>query len=106
MGYWGRGCTQKCQCNGRGNCSPFTGICDCHPGYMGTACDQRKYSYWGGVVHINASVMVEGTVVHLLASVTAIQDTWVQHVTNVSIAIGVVGVHRNVSVMIEVTVVY
>ena len=49
--------------------------------------------------------MVEGTVVHLLASVTVIQDTWEHHVTNVSIAIGVVGVDRNASVMVEGNVV-
>ena len=73
---------------------------------MGTACDQRKYCYLGHGCTQNVNVMVEGTVVHLLASVTVIQDTWEQHVTNVSIAIGVVGVHRNVSVMVEGTVIH
>ena len=38
-GYWGRNCSQICQCNNRGSCDPVNGKCDCDAGYRGETCE-------------------------------------------------------------------
>ncbi|GBN79521.1 hypothetical protein AVEN_122750-1 [Araneus ventricosus] len=38
-GSWGKDCENKCECSNNGYCSPFSGVCNCDPGFTGKYCE-------------------------------------------------------------------
>lgn len=43
---FGNNCSQLCQCSGdHEQCHPVTGNCSCLPGYYGTSCELREYTF-------------------------------------------------------------
>lgn len=40
LGYFGKDCSQVCQCRNGGDCDHISGLCTCRTGFMGRLCEQ------------------------------------------------------------------
>lgn len=52
LGFFGKDCSQVCQCRNGGDCDHISGLCTCRTGFMGRHCEQSMFVFcffFGGV---------------------------------------------------------
>lgn len=46
VGWWGKNCSQMCECQHEGTCHHVTGECSCPHGYTGHNCQTGEFVVW------------------------------------------------------------